>query len=69
MRNIFTLKARIYTTEKEGKFTMKKNNEIKCPICEGSMDKYIYDYNTDEEEKNDYKCQNCGHKETMILQN
>lgn len=48
---------------------MRKDNKIKCPICEEDMDKYIYDYNTNEEEKVDYKCANCGNKETRIIQN
>lgn len=48
---------------------MRKDSKIKCPVCEEYMDKYIYDYNTNEEEKVDYKCPNCGHKETRIIQN
>lgn len=47
---------------------MKKDNYIKCPICGENMEKYIYDYNTNEDEKIDYKCLNCGHRETKIIQ-
>lgn len=46
---------------------MNRETEIKCPICEEKMEKYIYDYNTYEKEKIDYKCLNCGHKETRII--
>lgn len=45
---------------------MKDKKQIICPICGGIMEEYIYDYNTNPEERTDYKCSECGHKETKL---
>lgn len=45
---------------------VKKN--IECPICGENMERYYFDYNTNEEERIDYKCPNCGHKKTILVQ-
>ncbi|MBS4839404.1 MULTISPECIES: hypothetical protein [Clostridium] len=45
---------------------MEKEKSIECPICGEIMDKYIYDYNSDPEEKSNYKCPNCGHRECKL---
>ena len=46
--------------------SMKDKKQIICPICGGIMEEYIYDYNTNPEERTDYKCSECGHKETKL---
>lgn len=41
---------------------MKEKKTIECPICGEIMEEYLYDYNSDPEEKVNYKCPNCGHR-------
>lgn len=40
--------------------------KIICPICGDIMTEYSYDYNTFSDEKINYTCSNCGHKESRI---
>ena len=42
------------------------NKIIKCPVCGEVMLPCTYDYNTDTNEKTDYKCPECGHKKTIL---
>lgn len=46
---------------------MNNDKEIICPICGDNMEEYFYDYNSDPEEKINYKCPNCGHRECRII--
>ena len=36
------------------------------PVCGEVMLPYTYEYNTDTNEKTDYKCPECGHKKTIL---
>ncbi|MEG2354019.1 MAG: hypothetical protein RSB70_05205 [Clostridium sp.] len=46
---------------------MKLKEDLKCPICEDLMEEYIYDYNNTPEEKINYKCPNCGHRDCKLI--
>lgn len=46
---------------------MNKKEDVICPICGENMEEYNYDYNSDRNEKIDYKCPNCGHRLCKIL--
>lgn len=46
---------------------MKKAKHLICPICGEKMNLYLFDYNTNRDERLDYKCDNCGHKETILI--
>lgn len=46
---------------------MKEEKKIECPICGELMEEYLYDYNNPEEKIN-YKCPNCGHRESVLKQ-
>ena len=43
-----------------------KKEEMICPICGGVMEIYMFDYNTNPEERTDYKCPECGHRDVKI---
>ena len=47
---------------------MSKKDEVICPICGEKMEEYSYDYNTDTNEKIDYKCPNCGHRLCKLIE-
>lgn len=44
-----------------------KEEKVICPICGEGMEEYYYDYNSDRDEKKDYKCPNCGHRLCKML--
>lgn len=44
-----------------------KSDQLICPICDGIMKEYDYQYDTLKNVKHNYKCDNCGHKSTKIL--
>ena len=41
---------------------MKEKKTMECPICGEIMEEYLFDYNSDSDEKINYKCPNCGHR-------
>ena len=45
---------------------MKEQKDIKCSICGETMEEYLYDYNSNPEEKINYKCPECGHRECIL---
>lgn len=64
MRHEFFYKINIF---RKAEFEMNKKEDVICPICGENMEEYNYDYNSDRNEKIDYKCPNCGHRLCKIL--
>ncbi|MGG7176667.1 hypothetical protein ACQPU1_03665 [Clostridium paraputrificum] len=47
---------------------MNLYDNIICPICGDLMEKYLFDYNTNNDEKINFSCPTCGHKLTKLLE-
>lgn len=45
----------------------EKSLEIICPICGEIMKKDLYAYDSMENGKINYKCDNCGHRSSKII--
>ena len=57
-----------YLSEIMNKIGYEEEKKIECPICGEIMEKYLYDYDSSPEEKINYKCPNCGHRESILKQ-